>query len=181
MAADRAVRRPGRRRPLVRKHGKEVHVKDWVKTLLTSSAVAAVVSLLATSYKIEQELHSKQSEAGYEALIQANNLSWRSKALTEEAKRGNNEKLAADARRLRSESDDLYTVARHKIAAFGDERVVKAMSEYYARYGHAATPCPDKGRSRSDTRIYKAIRNTLGVGGSVTDEQLATVIFLCAL
>jgi len=139
------------------------------------------VSWLAASYKIQQELHVKQSEAGYEALVNANTLAWRSDALAEEARREKSEALAVEARKLRRQSEDSMVVARLKIAAFGDERVVRALSDYFSKHTHAAMPCADKEKFRSDTQIYKAIRNTLGVGGGVSDEQLATVIFVCNL
>ena len=51
-------------------------MNEWVKILVTSSVVsgvlAGVVSWLTTTYKIEQELYSRQGEASYEALVKAN-------------------------------------------------------------------------------------------------------------
>ena len=153
--------------------------------LLTSTVVSALisggVSWYTTSYKIEQELHSKQGEAGYEALVKANTLLWQSEALMEEAKREKNEAHAAKARDLKTESDASYATARHKIAAFGHERVVNAMSDYYSKYAGAGTSCLNKERFRSDIKIYTAIRNSLGVRGTVSDEQLANIVFLCSL
>jgi hypothetical protein len=104
-------------------------MNEWVKTLVTSSVIAGVVSWLATSYKIEQELHSRQSESGYETLIKANTLLRQSEALMEEAKREKDEALTAEARTAKRESDASYSAAQHKISAFGDERVVKAISD----------------------------------------------------
>lgn len=163
-------------------------MNEWVKTLATSTVVAGVVSWLTTSYKIEQELRSRQSEAGYEELVKANTLSRQSKALMEEAKRGKDQALATQAQKLSRQSDASYSTAQQKIAAFGHEDVVKAISDYYSKYGRAATPCTDKEKVKSDTQIYKAIRNTLGVGGntlgfgdSVSDEHLANLMFLCSL
>lgn len=150
-------------------------MNEWVKTLVTSSVVGSVfgggVSWLAASYKIDQELHSRRSEAGYEALVEANTLLRQSEALEKKAKREKDEALAAEAIKLRRKSDASYSTAQQKIAAFGDERVVKAMSDYYSKHGPSATSCSDKEKFRADTQIYRAIRNTLGVGGSVSDEQ----------
>ncbi len=154
---------------------------EWAKTLVASGVIAGIVSWLAASHKIEQELHSRQGEAGYEALIEANSLLWRSEMLTEEAQREMDKALAAKAQALKRESDASYITARLRIAAFGDERVVKALSTYYFRFMNSSTPCRDKEKFRSDTQTYKAIRNTLGVGGSVSDEQLANIVFLCSL
>ncbi|HWQ68332.1 MAG TPA: hypothetical protein VN494_00015 [Patescibacteria group bacterium] len=160
-------------------------MNEWAKTLVTSSVIATVigggVSLLVSWYKIEQELHSRQIEAGYEDLVRANTLSWQSTLLAEEAEREKNKALEAEAKKLKRESEALITVARQKIAAFGDEHVVKAMSNYYSKHGKAAVSCDNKDKFRSDTQIYKAIRNTLGVGGSVSDEHLANLIFNCSL
>lgn len=160
-------------------------MNEWVKTLVTSSVIATVisgsVSLLVSGYKIEQELRSRQIEAGYEDLIKANTLFWQSDGLTKQAEQEKDKALEAEAKKLKRESDASYIVARQKIAAFGDERVVKAMSDYYSKYGPAAESCNNKDKFRSDTQTYKAIRNTLGVGGSVSDEHLANLIFLCSL
>lgn len=154
-------------------------MNEWVKTLVTSGVVAAVVSWLATSYKIEQEFHIKQGEAGYEALVKGNALFWQSTHLKTMAKLEKDEALATRARELEIKSEALHNVARQKIATFGDERVVKAMSDYYSNVPR--TQCDDKERFRLDTQIYKAIRNTLGVGGNASDEQLAVLLFLCTL
>lgn len=156
-------------------------MNEWVKTLVTSGVVAGGVSWLATSYQIEKELHSKESQAGYEALVKSDTLFWHSDSLLEEAKREKDEALAAQARKLKRDADRSLIVARLKIAAFGDESVVKAMSDYFSKHLGAATSCSNKEKFRSDTQIYKAIRNTLGVGGSVTDEQIANIVFLCSL
>ena len=153
--------------------------------LLTSTVVSTLVSggvsWLATSDKIKQELHSKQGEAGYEALVTANTLLRQSEALMEEAKQEKNETLVAEARKLKRQSDASYATAQHKIAAFGHEHVVKAMSDYYSKYGGAGTSCLNKERFRTDIKIYAAIRNSLGVRGTVSDEQLANLVFLCSL
>jgi hypothetical protein len=160
-------------------------MNDLVKILLTSGVVSSVVGggvgWFATSYKIEQELYSKQSEGGYEALINANTLLWQSEALSEKAKQKQDKVLAAEAEKLKRQSDASYHVAQHKIAAFGDERVVKAMGDYYFKHTGAAAPCRESEKVRSDIQIYKAIRNTLGVGGGVSDQHLATLIFHCSL
>lgn len=160
-------------------------MNPWVTLLLTSTLVSTVVgagvSWFTTSYKIKQELHSRQGEAGYEALVTANTLLWQSEALKAEAKREKDESLAAEARKLKRQSDALYSTAQHKIAAFGHEHVVKAMSDFYSKYGSAGTSCANKERFRSDIQIYTAIRNSLGVRGTVSDEQLANLLFLCSL
>ena len=156
-------------------------VKEWVKTLVTSSVVAGGVSWLVTTHEIEKKLHSKEGAAGYEALVKADMLAWQSAALAEEAKWEKDESLAAEAQKLKRESDASIIVARLKIAAFGHESVVKAMGDYYSKHLNAAMPCENEEKFRSDTQIYKAIRNTLGVGGSVNDKQLATLILLCSL
>ncbi len=160
-------------------------MNELVKTMVTSSVIASVlsgiISWLISSYKIEHELHSRQIEAGYEALVMANTQLWQSDALMEEAKVEKDDALAAKGRKLRREADASYTAARLKIAAFGDERVVKAMADYY-RYEPTVTAlCKNTDKFRLDTRIYKAIRDTLGVGGTVSDQDLATVIFRCSL
>lgn len=160
---------------------KEGKVNDLVKTLLTSSLAAGLVSWAATSYKIEQELHSKQGEAGYEALIKANVLLWQSENLMWEAEKEKNEELANEARKLKRQSDGSYYEAQHKIAAFGDDSVVKAMGRYYVEHLGAKTPCADKEKFRADAKTYKAIRTTLGVGGRVTDQEVATLLFKCSL
>lgn len=160
-------------------------MNPWVKLLLTSTvasaAVSAGVSWFTTSHRIKQELHSRQGEAGYEALVMANTLAWQSGDLMKEAKREKDEALAAEARKLKRQSDALYSTARHKIAAFGHEHVVQAMSDYYSKYRGAGTPCPNKEEFRSDIQIYMAIRNNLGVQGKVSEEQLANLVFLCNL
>ncbi len=160
-------------------------MNEWVKTIVSSGAVAALVAGLvgwfAASYKIDKELHSRQGEAAYEALIKANTLYWQSRDLRKEAEEGKDQAVKARALDLKRESDASYVIARHKIAAYGDERVVKAMSDYYSKYFEAAKPCENKDKFRSDAHIYKAIRHTLGVGGVVSDEELANVVFLCSL
>jgi hypothetical protein len=163
----------------------EAKVSEWVKILVTSSVLssvfAGVVGWLTASYKIEQELHSRQSEAGYEALIKANMLLRQSENLMGEADREKNGTLADEARKLRRQSDASYYEAQHKIAAFGDDSVVKAISHYYSKYAGADRSCPNKEKFRADTETYKAIRKTLGVGGRVTDEHLANLLFQCSL
>lgn len=160
----------------------EAKVNEWVKTLVTSGVVAGVVSWLAASYKIEQEFHIKQAEAGYEALVKANTLFWQWEGLTEAAKQEKDEMrartLAIEAQKLKRQSDASYIVARQKISAFGDESVVKALSDYYST---GMETCHDRKLRKLDVQTYRAIRNTLGVGGNVTDEQLAVMIFLCTL
>jgi hypothetical protein len=101
--------------------------------------------------------------------------------MMEEAKREKDAALAAEAQKLKQQSDALYSTAQHKIAAFGHEDVVKAMSDFYSKHGSAGTPCPNKERFQSDIKVYTAIRNSLGVGGAVSDEQLANLLFLCSL
>jgi hypothetical protein len=159
----------------------EAKVKDLVKVLITSSVAGGLVSWAAASWKIEQELHSRQADAGYEALIKANMLSRQSENLMGEAGREKNETLANEAHKLRRQSDASYYEAQHKIAAFGDDDVVKAISHYYTKYTGADRSCPNKEKFRADTKTYKAIRKTLGVGGKVSDEQLANLLFQCSL
>lgn len=160
-------------------------MNPWATLLLTSTVLSAVISAgvswFTTSHKIKQELYSRQGEAGYDALVMANTLLWQSEALMAESKGEKDEALAAEARKLKRQSDALYSTAQHKIAAFGHEDVVKAMSDYYSNYGSAGKSCPNKERFRSDIQVYTAIRNSLGVGGKVSDEQLANVLFLCSL
>jgi len=156
-------------------------MNDWAKILGTSSVMAALVSWFAASYKVDQELRSRQIEAGYESLVKANTLAWQSLGLKEEAEREKNSALTDESQQLKRESDALYISARQTITAFGDERVVKALSDYYAMYKGASKPCPDKERFMVDTKIYKAIRETLGVGGNVTDEQIANLMYTCSL
>jgi hypothetical protein len=110
-------------------------MNGWVKNILTSTVVTSLVlpglvGWFVASYKIEQELHSKQNASSYEALIEANAKAWQAKAL-EERNGDKNEALAVEIEKLKRESDVLYVRARSKIAAFGDERVVKAMSDFY--------------------------------------------------
>lgn len=168
-------------------------MNEWVKTLVASGLVASVfgggVSWIAATHRIDQELRRGQSEAGYDALVEANTLFWQSKAFenrADEARKNNKAELADEvmiqAQRLKDQSDALYTTARQKIASFGDESVVKAMSHYYSLYGeNAATACADKEKSRADARMYLAIRNTLGVGGEVSEDDLAVLMFNCRL
>jgi len=160
-------------------------MNEWVKILVASSVLssvlAGVIGWFAASYKIEQELHTRQAEAGYEALIKANVLLRQSETLAVEAERDKDGALAAIVKKLRRESDASYGVAQHKIAAYGDESVVRAMSDYYSKYKDAAKPCINKEKFRSDAQIYMAIRKTLGVGGSVTHEHLANLMFICSL
>jgi hypothetical protein len=84
-------------------------IDELTKILLTSGVVSSVfgagMGWFATSYKIEQELHSKQSEAGYEALINANTLLWQAEALEKAAKQEQDEVLAAEAEKLRRQSN----------------------------------------------------------------------------
>ena len=47
----------------------------------------------------------------------------------DKAKQENDEELAAEARKLKTDSDLSYGTAQYKIAAFGDESVVKAMRQ----------------------------------------------------
>ena len=156
---------------------------EWVKTLVTSSVVGGLVSWLVSfstvSYKLEQELHSREREAGYEKLVEANTLFWQSVRTHAAAK--DNPTLLQETRRQGRESDAAYIVARHKIAAFGDKRVVEALGDYWARYGGASASCGDTEKFRSDLRIYTALRQTMGAGGNVSDDQLARVMFLCSL
>jgi hypothetical protein len=159
-------------------------MKEWGSILLASGAVAAMAgsfvagtfSWLSERSKIEKQLHITQAESGYEALVQANALSWRATKQTSE--KGDSD---PGAQELRNKSDDLYVSARLKIAAFGDAEIVKALSDYYYKYGGAARPCANKEKFALDTKIYSAIRNTLGVRGSVNDDQIAHVVFLCSL
>lgn len=157
----------------------------WVKTLVTSSVasslVAGVVGWFAASYKIEQELHSRQAEAGYEALVKANTLLGQSETMRKEAKRENDGALLAEARKLERESDASYRVAQHKIAVFGNERVVTALSDYYYSKKGADQPCDDREKFKADVQIYRAIRDTLGVRGRVSNEQLSRILFQCSL
>lgn len=160
-------------------------MNDFMKILLSSSVVSGIVGggagWFTTSQRIEQELHSKQSASGYEALINANSLNWQSEALKDDTDKKDDKELAADAEKLKRKSNASYQVAQLKIATFGDELVVKAMSDYYYNYGGAWKSCPDIKKYRTDVKMYKAIRDTLGVGGNVTEQQLATMIFQCSL
>lgn len=159
-------------------------MNEWVKVLVTSSVISTVigggVGLLVSSYTIKKELHSRQIEAGYEDLVKANTLAWQSIALRDEAKTKKDKALEAEAEKLRRESDASYIVARQKIAAFGNERVVKAMSNYYSKYKDIPS-CSNLDKFRADTLIYQNIRDTLGVKGSVSPEDLAPIMFMCNL
>lgn len=164
-------------------------MNEWVKTLLTSTVVAGVVSWLATSYKIEQEFHSRQGEQGYQALVEANAHLWLSRRLKDRAEGlrgqpGQDQAIAEliqAAQDFDSESYKSYVIARYKIAAFGDKRVVEATSDYWSKYQGADAPCADQARFRADARIYVEIRKTWGVGGDVSDEVLAPLLFDCSL
>jgi hypothetical protein len=159
-------------------------MKEFVNTVLASGVVAGIVSSLvggavgwlAASSKIKQEFHFRQAESGYEALVKANALLRQA----EQDEQSSDEERAREARKLRDESNREYQIARQKIAAFGHESVVKALSDYYATYSEAK-PCSNKEKFRSDAKTYKAIRNTLGVGGDVSDEQVAILMFHCSL
>lgn len=173
-------------------------MNEWVKTLLTSTVVAGAVSWLTTSYKVDKELHSRQGEEAYEALVKANAGTWLSEKLKAQAaelkKQAEPEQGAAitelmsTAQTLERESYKDYVIARHKIAAFGDKRVVRATSDYWAKHKGGAQLCDDQKRSRADAKIYAEIRDTwgvggkiLGVGGYVSDEQLTPLLFECSL
>ncbi|HEV8582765.1 MAG TPA: sulfite exporter TauE/SafE family protein [Thermoanaerobaculia bacterium] len=156
-----------------------------VKTLVTSgvasSLVAGVVGWFAASHKIEQELHSRQAEAGYEALVKANTLFWQSSMMRKEAERGNDGALLTEAQKRQRESDASYIVAQHKIVVFGDERVVAALSNYYYSTSGANRPCDNRKKFKADIATYRALRDTLGVRGRVSDEQLSRILFQCSL
>jgi hypothetical protein len=121
-------------------------MKEWLNSVLASGVTSALVSgllggaagWLTASYKIEKEFHIRQAESGYEALVKANRLKWRAEEPEPYPDR------AHEVAELKKESDDSYVVARHNIAAFGDERIVKALSDYWSKYGGAARSCPDK-------------------------------------
>lgn len=160
-------------------------MKEWGSTLLASAVMAGIVSaiitglfeLFAVSHKIEQEFRTKEAELGYEKLVEANATSWQADELAKQ--KGSN---APRVLELREKSDESYTAARQKIAAFGDAAIVEALSAYYSKYKGASRSCEPKEKFASDTKIYAAIRNTLGASrGSVSDEQIANVVFLCSL
>ncbi len=155
-------------------------MKEWGSTLLASAVIAGIVSaiitglfeLFAVSYKIEQEFRTREAELGYEKLVEANTALWQAQELAKQ--KGDN---APKLQELRENSDNSYIAARQKIAAFGDAAVIEALSSYYSKHQEAWKPCPDKKKFASDTKIYAAIRNTLGVfRGSVSDEQIANVV-----
>jgi hypothetical protein len=164
-------------------------MQDWVKTLLASSVASALVSGLVSfgtvSYKLEKELHSKQAEAGYEELSRANALYWQSERMEKEAREVNDATLLNEAQKQRRDSDAAYTVAAHKIAVFGHEKVVHALSAYYGGHTEARNPCDttvdERKKFKADVETYRAMRMTLGVGGRVSDQQLSQVIFKCTM
>jgi hypothetical protein len=158
-------------------------VKEWFNNVLASGVVAAVVSSVigavsgwfSAAHQAETQLQFRQAEAGYQALVKANKLKFRADEL--QALPDQKDEVA----KLRKDSDDEYILARHNIAAFGDERIVKALSDYWVKYGGAAKPCVPREKAALDTKIYTAIRNSMGVGGNVSDNQIANVVFLCSL
>ena len=160
-------------------------MNEWVKTLLSSGAIAGlvggIVSYGTASYKIDQERYSRQGESGYESLMEANALHRQSQTMSSLARETKSDALALEASVLERKAQQAYVVAQHKIAAFGDASVVDAMSRYYSEHSTAALPCDDMKKFKADLQIYKAIRNTLGVGTNVSDSALATVIFQCNL
>jgi hypothetical protein len=156
-------------------------MRDWLKALITGSVAGAVVSGIVSfglvSYKLEKELHSKQAEAGYEELVKANTLLKQAIRLEKEP----DADMRPEAKKLRRQSEAAYDVALYKIAAFGHERVVHALSAYWAKYQGAGAPCSDAEKFQADVKTYRAIRTTMGVGGHVTDEQLGHLVFSCTV
>lgn len=82
---------------------------------------------------------------------------------------------------MKDKSDSLYIAARHRIAAYGDKSVVRSLSHYYYQHRGANRLCEDKRKFKDDLETYKAIRATVGVGGDVDENDLASVLFLCSL
>jgi hypothetical protein len=146
-----------------------------VTSTLVSSILGSFAGYVSASRQLEMQLHLKHAEAGYEALVKADKLLWRADELQADPRKKD------EVAQMRRESDDNYFVARFNIAAFGDERVVKALSDYYLAYGIAARPCEPREKFALDTKIYTALRGTMGVGGDVSDSQIANVVFNCSL
>lgn len=163
----------------------DVPMREWTKILisstLASSLVSAFVSWRTSIQTIELQRWSRQGESAYEALIKANALYWHANHRLRPAAGGTEPKTATDAQAIASESDLEYTKARHKIAAYANASVVTAMRLYYHNYMGADQLCSNPEKFRADVQIYRAIRNTLGVGGPVSDDDLAVVLFHCSL
>lgn len=160
-------------------------MREWTKILvsstLASSLVSAFVSWRTSVQTIELQRWSRQGESAYEALIKANALYWHANARLRPVAGETEPKAAMDGQAVPSESDLEYTKARHKIAAYANASVVTAMSRYYHDYMGAKRLCSNPGKFRADVQIYREIRNTLGVGGQVSDDDLAVVLFDCSL
>jgi hypothetical protein len=157
------------------KESMTIVLASGVTSALVSSILGGIAGYFTASRQLEMQLHLKHAEAGYEALVKANKLLWRADELQPDPRKKD------EVAQMRRDSDDEYFVARFNIAAFGDERVVKALSDYYLKYGVAARPCAPREKFELDAKIYIAIRDTMGVGGNVRDSQIANVVFNCSL
>ena len=156
-----------------------------MKILLTSGFVSSIaggaVGWLASNYQIERELQVRQGESGYEALINSNTMIWESEALARRAAELKDSALANQAMELRRKADNFEAAAQYKIAAYGHEKVVNAMADYYAGHLGANVPCGDMERARTEVRIFQAMRDTVGAPGQVTDRQMARLINECTI
>lgn len=133
---------------------------------------------MSISYSKKQDLHIAQGEKGYESLIKANILYWRALELKQKAEKSS--KIAQQRDSLLQKAHDKYVDANHRIAVYGAEKIVKALSDFYI-LRDAPGLCDKYELFAKDANIYHSIRNTLGLAGNVTNDQIATVVFSCRL
>lgn len=160
-------------------------MREWTKILVSSTVVAsvvsAIVSWLTSAQTIQLERWSRQGESAYDVLINANAASWIQTYDQKPAPAGVEQAAAGNARTLDGEARVNYFKARLKIAVYGSAGVVRALSHYDRTYLDAGQACANQDKFKADVRIYREIRNSLGVGGPVSDNDLAAILFSCSL